>query len=93
MNKEKRYLTPARGLARGTEPAELRGREDFLRENPWVFLLFIFLRASASQVRSGSDEQARDKSLSLFQPDPLSQVGTKLILEGVKGVYIAITKV
>ena len=38
---------------------------------PCLFLLFIFLRASATRVRSGSDERARDQSFLVFQPDPL----------------------
>ena len=34
-HKEKRFLTPARGLARGSERAEFRGRrKGFLRANP-----------------------------------------------------------
>jgi hypothetical protein len=69
-HKEKRFLSPARGLARGAESTELRGRrKSFLRANPRAGVLPAQLHSlplvspslarRAEQIAQGASSAAR----------------------------------
>ena len=62
-HKEKSYLTPARGLARGTEPAELRGRRKSFYAGKPPSRGFARPAPLASLVRSNLCPQGNSLSL------------------------------